>query len=43
MTQFDSLAEIPALPSGDEFEELVWSIIQRRYKPEKLRYFPAEK
>lgn len=42
MTKFDSLVEIPALPSGDEFEELVWSILQRRYPPEKLRYFPAE-
>ncbi|MCQ1996489.1 hypothetical protein [Arthrobacter sp. zg-Y1171] len=42
MTLPDPLQGIPALPSGDDFEAFVWSLLQRRYPPEKLRYFPAE-
>lgn len=41
MTSPDPLRGIPALPSGDDFEAFVWSLLQRRYPPEKLRYFPA--
>lgn len=41
MTAADPLQGIPALPSGDDFEAFVWSLLQRRYPPEKLRYFPA--
>ncbi|MGP5642550.1 hypothetical protein ACTXO6_04280 [Corynebacterium variabile] len=42
MTLSDPLLGIPALPTGDEFEAFAWSLLQRRYPPEKLRYFPAE-
>lgn len=42
MTLSDPLLGIPALPSGDDFEAFVWSLLQRRYPPERLRYFPAE-
>lgn len=42
MTSPDPLQGIPALPSGDDFEAFVWSLLQRRYPPEKLRYFPAD-
>jgi hypothetical protein len=42
MTLPDPLLGIPALPSGDDFEAFVWSLLQRRYPPEKLRYFPAD-
>ncbi|WIY83548.1 hypothetical protein [Propionimicrobium sp. PCR01-08-3] len=42
MTLSDPLLGIPALPSGDDFEAFVWSLLQRRYPPEKLRYFPAD-
>ena len=41
MTLPDPLQGIPALPSGDDFEAFVWSLLQRRHPPEKLRYFPA--
>ena len=41
MTAADPLQGIPAQPSGDDFEAFVWSLLQRRYPPEKLRYFPA--
>lgn len=41
MTLPDALQGIPALPSGDDFEAFVWSLLQRRYPPEELRYFPA--
>ncbi|UMG93995.1 hypothetical protein [Nocardioides sp. TF02-7] len=41
MTLPDPLQGIPALPSGDDFEAFVWSLLQRRYPPENLRYFPA--
>lgn len=42
MTQSDPLLGIPALPSGDDFEAFAWSLLQRRYSPENLRYFPAD-
>lgn len=42
MTLPDPLQGIPALPSGDDFEAFVWSLLQRRYPPEQLRYFPAD-
>ena len=42
MTLSDPLLGIPALPSGDDFEAFAWSLLQRRYPPERLRYFPAE-
>lgn len=42
MTLSDPLLGIPALPSGDDFEAFTWSLLQRRYPPEKLRYFPAD-
>lgn len=42
MTLEDPLMGIAALPSGDDFESFVWTLLQRRYPPEKLRYFPAE-
>ena len=38
----DPLQGIPALPSGDDFERFVWSLLQRRYPPQQLRYFPAD-
>lgn len=38
----DPLTGIPALPSGDDFEAFVWSLLQRRYPPEQLRFFPAD-
>lgn len=42
MTVSDPLLGIPAIPCGDDFEAFAWSLLQRRYPPEKLRYFPAE-
>lgn len=42
MTLSDPLLGIPAIPSGDDFETFIWSLLQRRYSPEKLCYFPAD-
>lgn len=42
MTSSDPLLGVPALPCGDDFEAFAWSLLQRRYPPERLRYFPAE-
>ncbi|MDO7868153.1 hypothetical protein [Nocardioides jiangxiensis] len=42
MTAVDPLSEIPATPSGDDFEDFFWGLLARRYPPEAIVYIPAD-
>lgn len=37
----DPLGDIPAIDPGEDFEEMCWNLLRRRYAPEQLVYLPA--
>lgn len=38
----DGLEQVPAEDPGDDFEQMCWGLLRRRYAPEQLQYIPAE-